>query len=618
MLSGCSAPGEDGALGIGETRQAVTTVVDDQVMRVVGRQLLDSNGVPFLTRGIEGWFGDNAQSHIPELVDGIASQGFNAARMQLLTTDLTKIEALIKRFHSKNMVVYLVDANMPIAPEVEWFKLQETRDMVAANRRNLVIDATIEEPGNCQSDADIAAWVVAQKAVIDKFRAWEYTEPLTIGVPDQGRCLRAILDHGQELVDHDPLHSLILNAQMYWGAYTSGFSYQEANGFSAGNTGIREATAEVASKPFLIQFGLDAQDSGGNWAAVPYSLLMTEAQNKGIGTMWWEWKDPGEDNPNSLVTDQLDPTSLTPLGDIVINTHAKSIKNTSKTVWPCGQLPEGKRLAPGQSVTSCGGHWAMVARANPTDANLVLKYDSRLMGRIVLGAEDTLPAAPNHTFSSLSMQGDGNLVAYYKKDGVTTPTWASNTFGDDFYAQITNNGAVRVVSASAGEQWHSRDLFKPPAKEACGRLVAGEMIGGSEVSGAPTVLSCNGQFGFALISSGTPSAADAPYGSSTWRANSTAGSGGSLVVGAVSNGQFTRTRSLNVPRAAGRSPAVGGFMQGDGNLVVRDNLGNPLGDTLWASNTYGNDGAYLDVTNDGKVRIVSSTGTVIKTILNPP
>src|SRR6188768_1743446 len=102
----CSAPAGSSEPIAGEAREALTTV-DDQVMRVVGRKLLDSNGVSFLTRGIEGWFGPAAQANMATLVDGIASQGFNAARLQLLTTDLTKIEALIKRFHTKNMVVYL-------------------------------------------------------------------------------------------------------------------------------------------------------------------------------------------------------------------------------------------------------------------------------------------------------------------------------------------------------------------------------------------------------------------------------------------------------------------------------------------------------------------------------
>ena len=195
-LPACSSTGSAEAISEAQVQQAVVTPLDDQVMRVVGRQLLDSNGVPFLTRGIEGWFGSNAQAHISTLVDGIASQGFNAVRLQLLTTNLGKIESLIKRIHAKNMVVYLVSSNMPIAEGVEWFGLAETQAMIAKNRRNMVIDATIEEWGDCESDTDTATWLNDQKVTITKFRNWGYTQSLTIGT------------------------------QMYWGAYTSGFSYR--------------------------------------------------------------------------------------------------------------------------------------------------------------------------------------------------------------------------------------------------------------------------------------------------------------------------------------------------------------------------------------------------------
>lgn len=338
---------------IGLIFSAVTAVyaADPQVMRVVGRQLLDSNGQPFLARGIEGWFGPNAQANMTTLVDGIASQGFNAVRLQLLTNDLTKIEPLIARFHSKGMVVYLTDDNMPGVGD-DWFGRADVRAMIERHKYNLVIDATIEEGGNGESAADVAAWLADQKRVITMFRGWGYTQPLTIGTPNAGRFLRALLDHGQELINHDPLHSLVLNAQMYWGAYSSGWSYQQLNGFSSGNAGILQATAAVAAKPFLIQFGLDAKDSGGNWAAIPYELLMTEAQNKAIGTLFWQWKDPGANDPNSLVTNQLDPNSLTALGNNVINLHPASIKKTSKLVAPLGTVtpPPPPAPAPGRQT----------------------------------------------------------------------------------------------------------------------------------------------------------------------------------------------------------------------------------------------------------------------------
>ncbi len=397
----CAACGGAVGMGVGGIDEAEATsgsveqsVTTPAVMKVVGKQLLDSSGKPFLARGIEGWFGPNAQANMPKLVDAIASQGFNAVRLQLLTNDLDKIEPLIARFQAKGMVVYLVDANMPNPSGVAWFGLAATRAMVERHKYNLVVDATIEEEGDGE-DA-VPTWLAAQKQVITKFRGWGYTQPLTIGTPNAGRYLKAILDHGQELIDHDPLHSLVLNAQMYWGAYSSGWSYQELNGFSPGNTGVKQATAAVASKPFLIQFGLDAKDSGGNWADVPYSLLMTEAQSKNIGTMWWQWKDPGDDDPNSLVTDQLDASSLTALGNVVINTHAASIKKTSKLVTP---------IAPGSEPGS--DSWAGFNETATVAANAEKRYQTPTL------------AAGSHTFK---ITGTGDADLYVRRGSAPTTT----------------------------------------------------------------------------------------------------------------------------------------------------------------------------------------------------
>lgn len=312
---------------------ALHTASAAQVMRVDGKQLLDSNGVPFLARGIECQFWPEHAANQEALVNAFAAQGFNAVRAQLwelYMDDLPAIEAFIQRCHAKGMVVYLTDDNNP--DQDNWFNQPEVQAMIERNKYNLVIDATIEEGGDPEQDPGVvAAWLAEQKQVISMYRAWGYTQPLTIGTPKAGRYLRALLDHGQELVNHDPLHSLVLNAQMYWGEYNSpsGWSYQRLNGFSDGDEGIREAAAAVASKPFLIQWGLDAIDGGGE--DVPYELLMSEAQEHGIGTMWWQWRGNSTDL-NSLAENQFQVNSLTPLGDIVINLHPASIKETSELV----------------------------------------------------------------------------------------------------------------------------------------------------------------------------------------------------------------------------------------------------------------------------------------------
>lgn len=304
-----------------------------QVMRVSGRQLLDSNGVPFLARGIECQFGPNGAANVAAYVNALASAGFNAVRPQIYVdpdTDLDKIEEFIQRCHGKGMVVYLTDSNNP--KQGQFFTRSDVQAMIERNKYNLVIDATIEEGGDPTDPGVVEQWVEDQKDAISAFRALGFTQPLTIGAPHSGRYLRALLDHGQELVNYDPQHSLVLAAQMYWGEYGGSWSYQSENGFSDGDQGIREAAAAVASKPFLIQWGLDAVDDVADNADVPYELLMSEAQDKGIGTLWWWWSTPNTNDLNRLSNEQLSANDLTPLGDIVINLTDANIRDTSELV----------------------------------------------------------------------------------------------------------------------------------------------------------------------------------------------------------------------------------------------------------------------------------------------
>ena len=49
------------------------------------------------------------------------------------------------------------------------------------------------------------------------------------------------------------------------------------------------------------------------------------------------------------------------------------------------------------------------------------------------------------------------------------------------------------------------------------------------------------------------------------------------------------------------------IMQGDGNFVIYDSSGKPL----WASDTAGNNGAYLTVQNDGNTDIFSASGATL-------
>lgn len=336
------------------------------VMRVQGNTLLDSSGKPVVIRGIEGWFGPKSQERMHDLVDVIAAQGFNAVRLQLLTDELPKIEELIQYSHSKGMVFYLNDDHMPGVDQERFdgfLARSDVKAMVERHRHNMVIDVTIEEPDDVEDEGALERWIQAQKDSIAEVRSYGYTQPLIIGTLNHGRYLRGLLDHAAEIVESDPLKSVILNCQMYWGDYSGDFSYQGLSDYSEGDEGVREAMRDISASPYLFQVGIDAIDDGGNNAHVPFELLMIEAENYGIGTMFWQWKDPANDQDgNSLVRDQFDISTLTELGNVVINTNPASIRKTSQPVqdFPVSSVPptlptstdESQALPPEDDETS--------------------------------------------------------------------------------------------------------------------------------------------------------------------------------------------------------------------------------------------------------------------------
>lgn len=309
------------------------------LMCVRHRQLFDAGGKPVLVRGLEGWYGPNAQANVDRFFSAIASTGCNAVRLQmpgklplvdgkLSPMGIPDVDRLIRQCYAHNLICYVNVDNMPNGGQ-SWFGRTDVREYLQRPdvRRNIIIDATIELEGDAKDKVVVDRWFTEQKEVVTRFRDWGYKSPLLLGTPNAGRYLRGLLDHGQALVDHDPEHSLILNCQMYWAqGYSSGWCYEYLNGYPKGDDGVRQAFEDIARAPFLIQLGLDGFDSGGDWKPVPYRLQMQLCDQHKVGSLFWEWKDPSHSNPNDLTRDAFDPNALTDLGKAVLPWLRAAIK----------------------------------------------------------------------------------------------------------------------------------------------------------------------------------------------------------------------------------------------------------------------------------------------------
>lgn len=303
-------------------------------MATRGRQVLDAGGQPFLARGMEGWYGPNAQSERKRFLDAIASSGCNAVRLQLpgklpvrndslQEMSLADIESLIRECYARKWVVYMNVDNMPGAQGQAWFGRANVRQLLQRPdiRRNMIIDATVEIVGDVERDKTLVGrWLADTKATIKKFRDWGYIVPLLVGTPNQGRYLRGLLDHGREIIESDPLKSALLNCQMYWGQGYEGtdWCYEWLNGYEKGDRGIEQAFRDIAAAPFPIQLGFDGFDSGGGWKPMPLELQMRLADECNVSALFWEWKDPSATNLNDVVRDAMDPSAVTDLGKRVL------------------------------------------------------------------------------------------------------------------------------------------------------------------------------------------------------------------------------------------------------------------------------------------------------------
>lgn len=289
-------------------------------MHTAGRQVLSASGAPFVARGVEmivgPSFGPGASvpGGVTDFVASIKANAFRPNGYSSLST--AQIIGIIKRCAAVGIVPYVAfnEGNARFADSAVKAALQAIP--------NLVIDGLLEAEGD-PTAANLATWLTDAKAVITDLRAQGYKHPISIHSVQSGRQLRAVLDHGAELVSFDPLHNVIMGCQMYWPI--GGFEWQADQGFGSGAAGIAAAFAAIAAAPFPIQLGFATGDENKRPNPVDQQLTLAGAGN--VPWLWWDlWE--GNTQDTLYLDDQF--KQLTPSGALVINNHAAGFKSAQK------------------------------------------------------------------------------------------------------------------------------------------------------------------------------------------------------------------------------------------------------------------------------------------------
>lgn len=285
-------------------------------MTTSGRQILDSCGNPFVTRGVEQIFGEQ----LPEgndwvgLVEEIAASGVNAVRVLAGTNTLgtDDVDALLAVVADRGMVAYVT----PYGNEaMQWLDGEDVRAMLAKHEKYIIIDAFGEPTFD-----DRERFVRDSTDALRQVRSWGYRVPLTVTANQYGRDLPSILELGEQIISADPLGNTILGWQAYWS--NNGF-YQEHYGMS-----LTEAVQAVANAPFPIQLGLDRVTDFPSDATADFGTLLSATEANDIGWLWWDWYNPYGDENN--LTQDGSSSRLTPTGETVVSSHAASVRNTSR------------------------------------------------------------------------------------------------------------------------------------------------------------------------------------------------------------------------------------------------------------------------------------------------
>ncbi|RKE21063.1 glycoside hydrolase domain-containing protein [Streptomyces sp. TLI_171] len=210
---------------------------------------------------------------------------------------------------------------------------------------------------------------------------------------------------------------------------------------------------------------------------------------------------------------------------------------------------------------------------------------------------------------TLTMQADGNLVAYLKVAGAGQPLWSTNTWGQPgAYAVMQDDGNLVVYSRDGGpgaggalwssNTWGGGNGGSYTVVQADGNVVIYRRGGGPAVGGA--IWATGTQAGPSAFGGGRRFTAGQWTQSATTRLVMQAD--GNLVLYRRSDGA-----ALWSSNTWGHAGAYA-LMQADGNLVVYRAGRSDPGGALWSTGTWGNAGAYAVLQDDANFVVYRKNG----------
>ena len=327
-----------------------------------GRDLCDSNGKKTILRGInlpllDNWdFPHSDDSEIDKLTE-LEKTAANAVRIEWYKEypepedgkpprpdySLTDLDNFLTKCKASRIIPILGLWDFTCKPDmtllntqlIPWWTSKPVLTVLEKHQRYLIINLANELgfyrwTGNPTEEL-LDTFKDAYKNAITSIRQYLHL-PIMIDAPDGGSSIEVFTTIGQELIDHDPDHNLLLSGHAYWAAY-DGIPHLNA----AIQANLPIVFGEVANKQDedikgetqYCYYDLDGTNQNHPpQGGFTYQAFLRMLKEQEIGWLAWSW---WKDNcSNRQMSQDGNFSELTPYGTDLVNNPVYGLKATAQ------------------------------------------------------------------------------------------------------------------------------------------------------------------------------------------------------------------------------------------------------------------------------------------------
>ena len=289
--------------------------------QVNGTKLYDANGNEFIMRGVNyphAWYTSEYQTAIP----AIASKGFNCIRLVLADgqkytkTSYDELSSLISTCKQNNLVAIVEvhdatgeDSTGYLDNAVNYWL--EMKKLLQENEAYVIVNIANEWYGTWD---DGSSWENGYVNAIKKMRNAGINNTIMVDCAGWGQYPKVIFDHGNNVLNADPLKNTMFSIHMYE--------------YAGGNAStVRSNIDNVLNNNLCLTIGeFGGQHTDGD---VDEDTIMSYSRSKNVGWLAWSWKGNSQSLYFLDMANDWSGNSLTSFGDRVINGN-DGIKATSR------------------------------------------------------------------------------------------------------------------------------------------------------------------------------------------------------------------------------------------------------------------------------------------------